>query len=258
MKKEIALEMNDQIDFGNWMPAKMIAAPALLALLCFWLGFAFWPLWLAAALFALMATYFGAARHIFTAGGGNLQERVQQLVIERIQWDGAGKLLDVGCGSGALAIMAARRFPRAQVTGVDSWGKSWDYSLKVYERNARLCGLSDRISFRKASATALPFEDASFNVVISNLVFHEVREAADKREPVREALRVLKPGSVFVLQDLFLLKPYYGTPQELMDKLRLWGMAQVEFKRTCDQDFIPGFVKLPFMLGTLAILRGTK
>lgn len=258
MKRESALETKDKLDFRNWVPVKMIAAPLLLAMLCFALGFMFWPLWLLAALFALVAAYFGIARYIFSAHGKNLQERVLQLVVERIKWDGTGSLLDVGCGSGALAIMAAQRFPRAQVTGLDSWGKNWDYSMQICERNARLCGLSDRVCFRKGSAVTLPFQDDSFNVVVSNLVFHEVREVADKRAPIREILRVLKPGGVFVLQDLFLLKPYYGTPKELVEHLRNWGAAHVTFERTCDQDFIPGLVKLPFMLGTLALVRGTK
>jgi hypothetical protein len=44
----------------------------------------------------------------------------------------------------------------------------------------------------------------------------------------------------------------------VFDTLRGWGVSQVEFIRTCDAAFIPGFVKLPFMVGTLAILRGIK
>ena len=66
------------------------------------------------------------------------------------------------------------------------------------------------------------------------------------------------PAGCSLLQDIFLLEPYFGAPQELQDTLRGWGARRVEFIRTCDREFIPDWVKLPFMVGTLAILRGEK
>ena len=55
------------------------------------------------------------------------------------------------------------------------------------------------MTFQKASASKLPFADESFDVVVSNLTFHEVKDVKDKREVVREALRVVKKGGIFVL-----------------------------------------------------------
>jgi Methylase involved in ubiquinone/menaquinone biosynthesis len=249
---------NKPIDFGNWVPLKMIVIPAILGLVCLGAGLRWRPLLIPAVLLCAIAVYFAVAWWLFSARGGHVQDRILDLLLEHLPADAAGKILDIGCGNGALAIKVAQRFPKAVVTGVDYWGKSWDYSIKVCEDNAAACGLSGRVDFRPGSAASLPFEDGSFDLVISNLVFHEVRDAQDKCEPLREALRVLKPGGVFVLQDLFLLKPYFGTPQELQDTLRGWGARRVEFIRTCDREFIPGWVKLPFMVGTLAILRGEK
>lgn len=130
--------------------------------------------------------------------------------------------------------------------------------MQVCQKNARLAGVADRVSFKHGSASVLPFEDASFDLVVSNLTFHEVADVADKRQCIQEALRVLKPGGTFVLQDLFLLRSIYGTPEELVNIIRGWGARDVAFIRTCDEAFIPAFVKLPFMVGTLAILRGKK
>jgi len=56
------------------------------------------------------------------------------------------------------------------------------------------------------------------------------------------ALRVLKPGGTFVLQDLFLLRSIYGTPEELVNTVRGWDVSEVSFIRTCDEAFIPAFV----------------
>ncbi len=247
-------------DFGNWVPLKMILVPAVLALFCLGLGFMYWPFLILALFFGITALYFGLAYHLFSIRGGNLQDKVQMLLLDYVQdvGDKPVKILDIGCGNGPLSLKVAGQFPSAQVVGVDYWGKNWDYSLNVCRQNALWAGVVDRVEFRQANAQKLPFEDDHFDLVISNLVFHEIRTAKDKREPLREALRVLKSGGQFVFQDLFLLQPYFGTPDELMDTLRGWGISQVEFIPTHSADFIPRFVKLPFMLGTMAILRGVK
>jgi len=94
--------------------------------------------------------------------------------------------------------------------------------------------------------------------VVSNLCFHEVRDASDKREVVREALRVLAPGGVFSFQDLFRLKSAYGGIDELVAAVRGWGVASVEYVDTARSDFIPGALRLPFMVGTMGVLHGRK
>jgi len=248
----------EKMDFGIWVPLKMILVPATIALICLALSFFHWAFLIPAALFLLITLYFVIARGIFAANDGHFQTRIQQLLLEHIDWGGKGRVLDIGCGNGPLTILLAKRFPQAEITGIDYWGKNWDYSPQICENNARLSGVADRVTFRSGSASELPFEDASFDLVVSNLVFHEVRGISDKRELVREALRVVKPGGVFVFQDLFLLRGYFGTPEELLHTVRSWGISHVDFVPTHDQPFIPWIVKLPFMVGTLAIVRGVK
>jgi SAM-dependent methyltransferase len=249
---------NESVQFGNWVPGKMIAGPGLIGLFCLGLGFVQGWFWVAAGLFLAIAVYFTVAWYLFSPVGGNVQDRILDMLVSHIRWNGNGKALDIGCGNGPLTIKLARCFPEAEIVGMDYWGKNWDYSMKVCEQNTRLAGVEKRVSFRQGSASHLPFEDASFDLVVSNLVFHEVQDVTDKRDSIREALRVLRPGGVFVFQDLFLLKPYYGTPEELVRTVRGWSAGMVEFVRTCDEAFIPTWVKLPFMVGTLAILKGVK
>lgn len=247
-----------QPDYGNWVPVKMIAGPGILGVICLALGILHWAFWIPAVLFLVIAAYFGISWYLFSSKGGKVQERVQDLVVSHIDWPGRGKVLDIGCGNGPLTIKIAGCSPSAEVVGLDYWGKNWDYSMQVCQQNARLAGVADRVSFQHGSASALPFEDASFDLVVSNLTFHEVVDVADKRKCIQEALRVLKPGGAFVLQDLFLLRSIFGTPGQLVNTVRGWGVREVAFIRTCDEAFIPAFVKLPFMVGTLAILRGKK
>jgi SAM-dependent methyltransferase len=211
-----------------------------------------------AALAALAAAYFAYARHLLAADDGEVQARVQELVLDNLAWEGSGDALDIGCGNGPLTIALAAEFSDAHVTGIDCWGESWEYSQDVCETNAANQGVDERTTFRQASAADLPFADDSFAAVVSNLCFHEVRNAHDTRELLREALRVLEPGGAFAFQDLFRLKGSFGPVDDLVATVRGWGIQSVEYLDTGNSDFIPKALRLPFMVGSMGVLHGTK
>jgi SAM-dependent methyltransferase len=254
--------MNGQIsekpDYGNWTPKLMIYAPLTIALL-FLASSLIWSfLLIPAAFFGLVAAFLFYVRFKLSPKAGNVQESIWNFVIEHLDWDGEGKALDIGCGNGALAIKLARKHRKAQVLGIDSWGKKWDYSMGVCEHNAALEGVNDRVTFQRGSAASLPFVDGYFDAAVSNFVFHEVGGVKDKREVIREALRVLKKGGRFAFQDEFLIKKMYGDPDALVSTIKSWGIAKVEFIETRDLPFIPRLLKAPFILGTMAMIRGEK
>jgi ubiquinone/menaquinone biosynthesis C-methylase UbiE len=245
-------------EYGNWVSKKFIYMPGTIGIVC--LGLTFLSAWWAipAVIFLVIAAYFLYARTLFSPQGGDIQNRIRALVLEHLHWDGNGQVLDIGCGNAALAIALAHKYPRATVTGIDYWGANWEYSQAVCEKNAQLEKVGERATFRKASASKLPFDNESFDAVASNLTFHEVSDSADKRDLVREALRVVKKGGKFAFQDLFLMKPVYGEAQELLETIRSWGIEKVEFIETRQADFIPDALKLPFMVGTLGLIVGKK
>jgi SAM-dependent methyltransferase len=208
--------------------------------------------------FLLLFAYFAYARYVFSPRGGNLEARIRNLVLEHLHWDGEGKGLDIGCGNAPVAIELAKRYPGAHLTGIDYWGGMWEYSKAICERNAQIEGVAERVSFQKASAAAIPFEDEYFDAVISNLVFHEVSDVKDKRELIREALRVVKKGGAFAFQDLFLLKRRFGDINDLIAMIRNWDVEDVAFADTSDSEFIPKALRLPFMVGRIGIIYGKK
>ena len=259
-------------EYGNWVSTRFVVVPAIAAAVLVVLAVGLHVVgphgvvlhWLdgvalaAAVLVALVAAYFAYARHLLAVGNGAVQARVQGLVLDHLPWDGQGEALDIGCGNGPLTVALAGRFPQAVVTGVDFWGESWEYSQSVCETNAACEGVAERVSFVKASAAALPFVDGGFAAVVSNLCFHEVRDARDKREVLREALRVLEPGGAFAFQDLFRSKGAYGEIDDLLAAVRSWGVGQVEFLDTGRAEFIPQALRLPFMVGSMGLLYGRK
>ncbi len=210
----------DQPDYGNWVSARILYTLGALAILLMGLSFVF-PLVIVGAIASLVAFgYFTCARYRFSPRGGDLQAQIRELVLRHVQWDGEGRALDIGCGNAALTIGMAKRFPTARVTGIDYWGGRWEYSRAVCELNAKIEGVADRVNFQKASASALPFEAASFDAAVSNLVFHEVSDTQDKRNVIEEALRVVRKGGAFAFQDLFLVKRLYGDVEDLLEVIR--------------------------------------
>jgi len=254
-------------DYGNWVSTKLIYVSVAMAvfllclssiLLLFGLALVFLVFVAGAVLSIVTSFYFAFARYKFSSRGGNVQAQIEQLVSDRLDWNGQGQVLDIGCGNAPLTIMIAKKYPNAHVTGIDFWGRTWEYSKTVCERNAEIEGVADRVKFQKASAAALPFEDGHFDVAVSNLVFHEVKDAKDKREVIREALRVTKKEGRFVFQDLFSVKRTYGEVDDLLKTIQSWGIERVEFEDTSHSKFIPKALRLPFMIGTIGIIYGEK
>ena len=248
----------EQTDYGNWVPLKYIYITGSLGVILLLSSFLFFFLIIGSIFFFICSAYFIYARNKFSPTGGDLQSKIHEMVLDSLNWDGNGNLIDIGCGNAPLSIKAAKRYPNAHVTGIDYWGGMWEYSLKVCEKNAKIEGVNDRITFQKASASDLPFENNYFDAAVSNLVFHEVNDTRDKRDVVKEALRVVKKGGAFAFQDLFHEKRIYGDIDDLLETIKNWGVESVEFSSTKDSKFIPGALKLPFMVGSIGIIYGKK
>lgn len=250
---------NGTADYGNWVSSRLVLVPGVLALLLGGSAVFLPPSGIAAGFFLLVSAYFAYARYAFSPKGRDIQAKALDLVLSRVpDWDGEGKVLEIGCGSGALAIHIAKRYPNARVVGIDRWSGGWGSSKRLCERNANLEGVAERVSFESADAASLPFDEGTFDLAVSNFVFHEVRGVRDKRRLLNEALRVVKAGGGFVFQDLFLWRLVYGEIDDLLDTVRSWGIESVEFVDTSRSAFIPKVLKLPFMLGTAGILCGRK
>ncbi len=114
------------------------------------------------------------------------------------------RLLDIGCGRGAVLLMAAQRLPRGQAVGVDVWSTK-DQSgnaERVTRQNAELEGVADRVELHTADMRELPFDDGSFDVVVSSLAIHNVPGAGERARALCEAARVLKKCGKLAIVDV--------------------------------------------------------
>ena len=179
-------------------------------------GFAF--------LFFLFMLYFYI---VFGKNDNKFQNTMWDLVLEKLSWEGNGKAIDIGTGAGAIAIKLAKKFPNSEVWGIDNWRKGWNYSKTLCEKNASIEGVADNIVFQKASASNLPFKDNEFDAIVSNFVYHEVRDVKDRTDVIGESLRILKKDGKFALQDLFLHEKKFGNLENLKNKLKEWGIREI-------------------------------
>ena len=135
-----------------------------------------------------------AAGYFYSTGPGKLS--VWKGLLDDLDLRGDEHVLDIGCGRGAVLISAAHRLPRGRATGADIWRlrDQTGNSQAAAERNAMVEGVSERVEFADADARDLPFPPGSFDVVLSNLTFSNIRGSEQRARALREAIRVLRPG----------------------------------------------------------------
>ena len=147
-------------------------------------------------------------------------------ILDRLGLSGDERVLDMGCGRGAVLTAVARRLTTGRVTGVDIWsthdqsGNARDVTL----RNASLEGVGDRVYVETGDMRALQFPNATFDLVVSSLAIHNIRSNADRKKAVAEGFRVLRPGGRMVIADIRATRIYE-------DALRRLGASNVERRR---------------------------
>ena len=167
-----------------------------------------------------------------------------------------GKGLDVGCGSGALAIACAKRNPQAKMIGIDRWGLEYaSYSLALCEQNAKAEGVNNT-SFAQGNALKLDFTDETFDAVISNYVYHNI-PSRDRQAILLETLRVLKKGGTFAIHDIFS-RIKYGDMLVFVQRLKNMGYEEVELIDTTKGMFMTPWEAKWMGLSGSAVLKGKK
>jgi arsenite methyltransferase len=131
-------------------------------------------------------------------------------LLDELNLRGDERILDMGCGRGAVLVMAAQRLTTGRAVGVDLW-RTIDQSgnsVEATRRNATAEGVADRVELHTGDMTALPFEHSSFDVVVSSLAIHNISGRAGRTKAVEEAMRVLRPGGRLMIADIRATRQY--------------------------------------------------
>ena len=131
-------------------------------------------------------------------------------LLERLELRGDEQILDLGCGRGAVLLMAAQHLTTGRAVGVDLW-RTVDQSgnsPEATEHNAVAEGVADRVELHTGDLAALPFEDNRFDVVLSSLAIHNISGSTGRAKAISEAVRVLRPGGRLLIVDVRATRPY--------------------------------------------------
>jgi len=160
--------------------------------------------------------------------------RLRDRLLDGLALRGDETVLDVGCGHGLLLIGAAKRLPRGRAVGIDLWqtedqaGNSPDAT----RANARAEQVIDRIELKTGDARRLPFEEATFDAVVSSWALHNIYDREGRRQALLEIVRVLKPGGRAAILDI-------RHTAEYAEVFRQNGLGEIKRSRPNFTFFIP-------------------
>lgn len=189
-------------------------------------------------------------------GKRKLSKQIIEGVADYITVPDGSKILDVGCGSGALTIACAKRNQGSTVVGIDRWGAEYaSFSKQLCENNAIAEGINNT-KFMNGNAVHLDFPDENFDAVTSNYVYHNIT-GQNKQKLLNETLRVLKKGGVFAIHDL-MSPSRYGDMNAFLEELRNQGYQKVELIDTANGIFMTKMECRRLKLFGSTILYGIK
>jgi ubiquinone/menaquinone biosynthesis C-methylase UbiE len=181
--------------------------------------------------------------------------RYKTLLIEQANAQPGQKVLDLGCGTGTLAIMAKEMQPGAKVSGLDADPDMLKVAkFKAGEQNTD-------VTFDVGFTNELPYSHESFDIVMSSIMVHHLK-TPDKEQTAREVFRVLKPGGELHIIDFGkpvswygkLLRPFLHNFEEANDNID--GKLPEMFGAPGLKTEVTGYFYTFF--GDLAFIKGKK
>ena len=187
---------------------------------------------------------------------GMREQTIKRFLVQQAEIGSGSRVLDLGSGTGTLAILAHRMHPDAELIGIDA-----DPDVLAIAR-AKAAREGAQIRFDQGMAFALPYASQSFDRVLSSLVFHHLA-TRDKERGLAEVRRVLKPGGLVLILD-------FGKPRNTLAWLIGQVLQRIEPSGDLQRGVLPALMEQAGLIqvkvvarfmtafGTVALYRGQK
>ncbi len=198
------LSANAHVDFGYpwWLsyghlPIMIVAVSMLL--LGYRRRWSKWPMLLLGALALWSSAAFLVVRFVIDVNG------IPSLPTQSFLRSGAGRVLDIGAGTGRSSIMVLKSRPQATLVALDLFAQSFEQHFGRGESpqqrllaNLKAAGVEQRATITTADMRKLPFEPAAFDAVVSAYAIDHLNRQGINQS-LAEAARVAKPGGDFLI-----------------------------------------------------------
>lgn len=157
------------------------------------------------AMFDRIARYYDSTNRILSFGFDSFWRR---RAVSRLAPIKGGTYLDVGCGTGDMAVEIVKRYPGSRIIGIDPS----EGMLAVGREKVQTAGLEQAIALLKGDVLDLQFADDSFDGAITAFC---IRNVTDRKRGLAEIYRVVRPGGLVVVLELTqplgpIMKPLFG------------------------------------------------
>lgn len=152
--------------------------------------------------------------------------KMREKIIEQLSIQGNEKVLDVGCGRGLMLNGVASALSTGKAYGIDIWNAK-DQSGNTYDAvigNARIEGTESKIEVVNSDMRKMPFQDGFFDIIVSSLAIHNLKDDVERKKALLEIARVAKKGCKLAILDLAHVEYYadilsnYGFTVERIEK----------------------------------------
>jgi SAM-dependent methyltransferase len=129
----------------------------------------------------------------------NIRERIAS----EINWRGDEMVLDVGVGSGITLFGCAKNLTTGKAIGIDIYHPhAGGGTPEIFWKNAANEGVTEQVELQQVDARDMPYEDATFDVIVSTGAFHHIGDSTSRQRAANEVIRTLKPGGKILVKDI--------------------------------------------------------
>ena len=182
--------------------------------------------------------YFAVKYAEYAKRSEEMQKEYSRLAEHVVGIFSKGRLLEIGPGPAFVSIEIAKRLPDIEITGLEIS----DSMIEIANSNTMEQGLSNRILFRKADASKMPFSDSEFDFVVTSGSLHHWKRPM---EVINEIYRVLKPGCKCIISDLVKDTPAERIREfasKIDSRIMRWGLMH-SFKEGYTVNAINALIK---------------